>query len=228
MHSSGGEDSSSDLRGPSSNGGHNPYGYSTPSLPRYQSQQQLSQPSPLNPSAVRGGSYGPNGGQQQRDGASSSNASSRFSSYGYQGQAGNNAHPLSNAMYMDSSPTLAGSEVMSPDQEKMRLGAADQLGEYIQPHRADTALQTGGNAFGGRRGPLKATGFTALYRGWSGATLADSGKDERHIKLPRLGYLDGIKFVAAWVALNGTLFDAVLGDNDYAFIQRDSPLYITR
>lgn len=104
----------------------------------------------------------------------------------------------------------------------MRLGNSDQLGEYIAP-----TVNTQGQA-NYRRGPLKATGFTALYRAWSGANLGDSGKDERHIKLPRLGYLDGIKFIAAWVVLNGTFFDAVIGDNDYSFIQRNSPLYITR
>ncbi|KWU46719.1 hypothetical protein RHOSPDRAFT_3080, partial [Rhodotorula sp. JG-1b] len=67
-----------------------------------------------------------------------------------------------------------------------------------------------------------------LYRAWSGANLADSGKDERHVKLPRLGYLDGMKFIAAWVVLNGTYFDATISNNDYSAIQRSSPLYIVR
>lgn len=199
-------------------GGGYPYQHSNPSLPRYQSQQQLPQhPSPLNPSAVPRQQY-------QREGTSSSQTSSRFSSYGNpQHGQGNGAHPLSNTMYMDSSPTLAGSEVLSPSDEKMRLGNNDQLGEYIAPSNVNTSGQAPY-----RRGPLKATGFTAVYRAWSGANLGDSGKDERHIKLPRLGYLDGIKFIAAWVVLNGTFFDAVIGDNDYSFIQRNSPLYITR
>ncbi|KAK4702093.1 hypothetical protein P7C70_g4132, partial [Phenoliferia sp. Uapishka_3] len=196
---------------------------STPSLPRYTSgvsqsgsASYLPNPSPLNPSAARGG----------RD------SSNRYSTYGYGGQGGNGngnnggAHPLSNAMYLDSSPTLAGSEPMTPAEEKTRLAAGDQLGEYIShgPSSPTTSSSTAGPY---RRGP-KATGLQALYRAWSGANIGDSGNDERHIKLPRLGYLDGLKFIAAWVVLNGTLFDATLTSGDYSFIQRNSPLYITR
>ncbi|GAA6049559.1 hypothetical protein JCM3770_000847 [Rhodotorula araucariae] len=202
------------------------YGASSPSLPRYQSQTgsatSLANPSPLNPAATRSSAagYSPNPPNH------------RYSSYGPAGgigaHAGQAAHPLSNAMYMESSPTLAGSEVMSPgadkaQDEKVRLGAADQLGEYIAP----TTSPSGGNAAPYRRGP-KPTGLKALYRAWGGANLADSGKDERHVKLPRLGYLDGLKFIAAWVVLNGTFFDATISDNDYSAIQRDSPLYIVR
>lgn len=232
MHSSTGDDY--DIGGGRSHGGQHvqgqpgsgpyAYGHSNPSLPRYQSQQQL--PSPLNPSATRQG--------YSRDANGSSySSSSRFSSYNNGPQPGPHqpgAHPLSNTMYMDSSPTLAGSEVMSPSDEKMRLGASDSLGEYIQPiGQRDTNLHATSNNNAYRaRGPLKATGFTALYRAWSGANLADSGKDERHIKLPRLGYLDGLKFIAAWVVLNGTLFDATIEDNDYSVIQKGSPLYSTR
>ncbi|GAA6004438.1 hypothetical protein JCM10207_000727 [Rhodosporidiobolus poonsookiae] len=202
---------------------------SSPSLPRYPSSTpgsatSLSNPSPLNPAATRSSAqgYSPNPPNQ------------RFSSYGgYQGVAGGapgqGAHPLSNAMYMESSPTLAGSDVMTPgadkiQDEKMRLGAGDQLGEYIAP---TTSSSSGSGSAPYRRGP-KPTGLKALYRFWSGANLADSGKDERHVKLPRLGYLDGLKFFAAWVVLNGTYFDATLSDNDYTAIQRDSPLYIAR
>ncbi|GAA5972274.1 hypothetical protein JCM11641_002385 [Rhodosporidiobolus odoratus] len=199
---------------------------SQPSLPRYPSSTpgsatSLANPSPLNPAATRSSAagYNPNPPNQ------------RHSSYnGYQGVAGGapgQAHPLSNAMYMESSPTLAGSEIMSPNpekvqDEKMRLGAGDQLGEYIAPTTTSSSTSSPY-----RRGP-KPTGLKALYRFWSGANLADSGKDERHVKLPRLGYLDGLKFFAAWVVLNGTYFDATLSDNDYTAIQRDSPLYIVR
>lgn len=235
MHSSTGDDY--DIAGGRGQGGHpgsgqhgpSPYsyGHSNPSLPRYQSQQQL--PSPLNPSAAARQGY-------SRDGNGPSYSSSRFSSYNNGGShtpgnpGGPGAHPLSNTMYMDSSPTLAGSEVMSPSEEKMRLGAGDSLGEYIQPvGQRDTTMQaTSSNNAYRARGPLKASGLTAMYRAWSGANLADSGKDERHIKLPRLGYLDGLKFIAAWVVLNGTLFDATIEDNDYSVIQRGSPLYSTR
>ncbi|KAL8286230.1 hypothetical protein RQP46_004718 [Phenoliferia psychrophenolica] len=199
------------------------------SLPRYSSGQSsssstnyLPNPSPLNPTAARGG------------------PPSRYNSHGYNGNGaaaqgpGGNAHPLSNAMYLDSSPTLAGSEPMTPGgaDEKSRLTSNDQLGDYVGPAlTSGGAPNTGSGGAGGdapyRRGP-KPTGLTALYRSLSGASIADSGKDERHVKLPRLGYLDGLKFIAAWVVLNGTLFDATLTSGDYSFIQRNSPLYITR
>lgn len=67
-----------------------------------------------------------------------------------------------------------------------------------------------------------------LYRYLSGASIADTGVDERHVKLPRLGYLDGLKFIAAWIVLNGTLFDAAIPIDQYPIIQRGSPLYIFR
>ncbi|KAM0755808.1 hypothetical protein T439DRAFT_282416 [Meredithblackwellia eburnea MCA 4105] len=205
------------------------YSSSSPTLPRYSSGQSsssyLSNPSPLNPAAAaRGGG---------REGIPST-GSSRYSSYGYAGSAAlgqgahapQSAHPLSNAMYLDSSPTLAGSDPNTPGDEKLRLAAADQLGDYIQPA---SAKQGGGAPANApyRRGP-QPTGLMALYRAISGASIGDSGKDERHIKLPRLGYLDGMKFIAAWVVLNGTLFEATLTNDDYTFIQRNSPLYILR
>ncbi|GAA5932242.1 hypothetical protein JCM3775_001170 [Rhodotorula graminis] len=196
------------------------YSASVPSLPRYQSQPgsatNLANPSPLNPAATRSSAagYSPNPPNH------------RYSSYGP--QPGQGAHPLSNAMYMESSPTLAGSEGMTPgaekgQDEKMRLGGADQLGEYIAPSTSSGS----GNSAPYRRGP-KPTGLKALYRAWGGANLADSGKDERHVKLPRLGYLDGLKFIAAWVVLNGTFFSATISNDDYSAIQRNSPLYIVR
>lgn len=201
---------------------------STPSLPRYDSSRgsatNLANPSPLNPAATRSSAqgYSPN----------PPNANNRYSTLGHNGQhpQQQGSHPLANAMYMESSPTLAGSEVMSPSEEKMRdekvrLGAADQLGEYIAP--STSSGNSSNNSAPFRRGP-KPTGLRALYRLWSGANLADSGKDERHVKLPRLGYLDGLKFIAAWVVLNGTFFNATLNDNDYTAIQRSSPLYIVR
>ncbi|GAA5850511.1 hypothetical protein JCM3766R1_003520 [Sporobolomyces carnicolor] len=204
---------------------------STPSLPRYDSSRgsatNLANPSPLNPAATRSSAtgYSPN----------PPNVNHRYSTFGHNNngqQQQQQAHPLANAMYMESSPTLAGSEVMSPSEEKMRdekvrLGAADQLGEYIAPSTTSSANSSSQNSAPFRRGP-KPTGLRALYRLWSGANLADSGKDERHVKLPRLGYLDGLKFISAWVVLNGTFFGATLSDNDYSAIQRNSPLYIVR
>lgn len=202
-----------------------PYGNygSTPSLPRYQSHAgsatSLANPSPLNPAAMRSSAtgYTPNPPNLRYS-----------SSYGpvSNGHNGPAAHPLSNAMYAESSPTLAGSETPGMDKaqdEKMRLGAADQLGEYIAPSTSSGS----GNSAPYRRGP-KPTGLKGLYRAWGGATIADSGKDERHVKLPRLGYLDGLKFLAAWVVLNGTYFDATISNGDYSAIQRNSPLYIVR
>jgi len=181
---------------------------STPSLPRYTSGTNLAHPSPLNPSAPR----------QQRTPAGSSAAGLPY------GASHAGAHPLSNQMYLDSSPTLAGSE-QNIQEEKVRLNPNGQ-GDYLAgsvPHR-DVA---GGQAQ--YRGAPRVTGLAAVYRAWSGNYIADNHRDDRHIKLPRLGYLDGIKFVAAWVILNGTLFDAAItNNNDYSPIQRNSPLYIVR
>jgi hypothetical protein len=67
-----------------------------------------------------------------------------------------------------------------------------------------------------------------IHRAWTGAAIGDSGIDERHVKKKRLGYLDGLKFFAAVIVMNGTLFDAVLTENDYKPLQRGSPLYIFR
>lgn len=67
-----------------------------------------------------------------------------------------------------------------------------------------------------------------IHRAWTGASIADSGVDERHVKKKRLAYLDALKFFAALIVMNGTLFDAVLTENDYKLIQRGSPLYIFR
>lgn len=72
------------------------------------------------------------------------------------------------------------------------------------------------------------TGLNLLYRKLSGQSIADSHKDDRHVKLPRLGYLDGFKFIAALIVLNSSLFDAVLSNNDLTVIQINSPLYIFR
>lgn len=136
-------------------------------------------------------------------------------------------------MYMESSPTLADSQAMTPSDEKAHLAQGDYAAVPTQPSatpRTDGfGASTQSGAFrraGPPRGPTK--GLVGLYRRWSGAHLADSGRDERHIKLPHLGYLDGLKFLAALVVLNGTYFDAIITDNDYTAIQRDSPLYIVR
>lgn len=225
QHSSGGEESPDNQRY------QNPYSYSNPSLPRYTSGQQsgASSPnyhpnsSPLNPSsAMRGGG---------REGAISA-GSSKYSygqSSGYNANNGNGGNgtghsPLSNAMYMDSSPTLLGSDVGgNSNEEKEKLkGGADGISDYA------VGRNLGRTNTGGYRRAAAPTGIKAFYRALSGANLGDSGKDARHVKLPRLGYLDGCKFIAAFVVLNGTLFDAVLSSNDYGFIQRSSPLYIVR
>lgn len=186
-------------------------------------------PSPLNPTAARG-SYSNNGSggrSQQQQFASSCG-------YNQAGGNGGNAHPLSNAMYLESSPTLAGSDVVTPGvEDKLFKGAdsnpnnSDYMSSLSRTPGGGQNQQSAPSGSYARRGP-KPTGLSAVYRMWSGAGLADSGKDERHIKLPRLGYLDGCKFIAAWVVLNGTLFDATISTSDYSFIQRNSPLYITR
>lgn len=48
------------------------------------------------------------------------------------------------------------------------------------------------------------------------------------MKKKLLGYLDALKFFAALAVMTGTLFDAVLSENDFKVIQRGSPLYIFR
>lgn len=196
-----------------------PYGYggSSQSLPRYSSGHSSlnylptagysSNTSPLNPAVTRGGQS--NGG--------------RLDSYGYAGAGRQGAHPLSNAMYMDSSPTLAGSEAANSSDEKIRKPVSDIGTDYQTP---PTTTQVTPASY--RRQP-KPTGLTALYRFLGGQNIADSGRDERHVKLPRLGYLDGCKFIAAWLVLNATLFDSVLtSGHHYGIISRNSPLYITR
>ncbi|MBW0524628.1 hypothetical protein O181_064343 [Austropuccinia psidii MF-1] len=70
--------------------------------------------------------------------------------------------------------------------------------------------------------------FQKIHQAWSGHLIANSAIDDRHIKKKRLAYLDGLKFLAALIVLNGTLFDAVLTENDYKLIQKSSPLYIFR
>ncbi|KAI8457063.1 hypothetical protein BY996DRAFT_4578843 [Phakopsora pachyrhizi] len=156
-------------------------------------------------------------------------------------------HPLSHATYADSGPTSSESQ-NGPSINTPTSGSAKSFEKSSGPdshngyHPAPTNVSNSAlnasdyslssrsaNAYPTNRRELVHYGPMArLHRAWTGASVGDSGIDERHVKKKRLGYLDGLKFLAAMIVLNGTLFDAVLTENDYKMIQRGSPLYIFR
>lgn len=196
----------------------------SPTLPRYGSPSASSSshfsttyPSPLNPSTSRT-SLGYSGNTVAGGGGGTT----------YSGRQ-RDAHPLSNNTFLDSAPTLA---EIDGDRERERStrGVSSRLSRKVEPESGgDYALRRATSTGSNYRRASRPTGFWATsYRKLSGADLADSGVDERHIKLPRLAYLDGLKFIAAFIVLNGTLFDAALSGDQYSAIQRNSPLYILR
>lgn len=207
---------------------------SHPTLPRYASQTSMgpSSPSlsPLNPSAQqyhhqhRGGpsptnSYtSSNPSSHNNYPSSNSNANglgSRFSSYGYANGgpgAQGGAHPLSHALYADSpsSPTLAG-DVDDISDEKKGLGSFPPSSSASSGGDSRSSNNRRLNA--GNKG-YESSGLSGAYKRWSGAFIADSGVDERHRKPERIGWLDGLRFFAAWLVINGTFFDATIGNSD--------------
>ena len=167
--------------------------------------------SPLNPSAGRPS-------QQYSPGAAGNLQSTanggRYSTYGY-GNGGpgaqGGAHPLSHALYADnrdSSPTLTGHD--DEMDEKKGLASFPPPSSSSSGDSRTASSQT----IPGRRRPPRANtaGIVAnsAYKRWSGAFIADSGSDPRHTKPERIAWLDGLRFIAAWIALNGTFFDAAL------------------
>ncbi|KNE91566.1 hypothetical protein PSTG_15018 [Puccinia striiformis f. sp. tritici PST-78] len=153
-------------------------------------------------------------------------------------------HPLSNPTYTDSSPTLStepqtlsGSTPQTPSAQSLEKSASP-----IDPHhhqnnlyqQAPTSaspelnLSSRPSSFISRREIVHHSPLAKVHRAWTGAAIGDSGIDERHVKKKRLAYLDALKFFAAIIVMNGTLFDAVLTENDYKPLQRGSPLYIFR
>lgn len=219
---------------------------SHPTLPRYASQTSMaggpSSPSlsPLNPSAQRGGPS-PNGSYMS--GSSSNNSinnnnnaygnignnnnnglGSRFSSYGY-GNGGpgaqGGAHPLSNALYADSpsSPTLAGDPDEMSDEKK---GLASFPPSSSSSSGGDSRSSNNNKRGGPQARGYKEDGITGAYRRWSGAFISDSGVDDRHKKPERIGWLDGLRFIAAWVVINGTFFDATIGTSSVSCLWSSS------
>jgi hypothetical protein len=139
------------------------------SLPRYNSMYQPVQ-----------------GGQQPNNPQLKYKQDSRYSSFTASAGSHGQAHPLSNAMYADSTPTLQGSEV-------------DYKEKGLPP-----ILGSG-----------KDSGFKRLSGAFvNGKRVSDDSDGALTVpRKARLGYLDGLKFIAAWVVLNGTLFDAAVPDS---------------
>jgi hypothetical protein len=186
----------------------------------------------LNPSAQRGGPP-PNGGsyvssqyqQPPYNGGQNNNQNnnnglgSRFSNYGY-GNGGpgaqGGAHPLSHALYADSpsSPTLAGDPDDISDEKKglQSFPPSSSSSSGGDSRSSNNRRINGAAGRTDRRGDDSALGNA--YRRWSGAFIADSGVDDRHKKPERIGWLDGLRFFAAWVVINGTFFEATIGTSD--------------
>ena len=176
------------------------------SLPRYQSSSSLppgSRPvSGMNPNRdTRYSNYSVNSMQ-------SYNNNPAYGGGGGQAQGG--PHPLSNAMYADSSPTLHES---NPDAQFDKLQSTDKLGgqQSANYYRGPVLNSDQKDGSGGRN-----------FRRISGAFVQgrrynekDDGPDgaqgnARSSNRKRLGYLDGMKFWAAMVVLTGTLIDNVV------------------
>ncbi|POW16320.1 hypothetical protein PSTT_01527 [Puccinia striiformis] len=123
-----------------------------------------------------------------------------------------NRHSSNNNNTQSSNPS--GSTPQTPSAQSLEKSASP-----IDPHHHQNNLY--------QQAPTSALP-TKVHRAWTGAAIGDSGIDERHVKKKRLAYLDALKFFAAIIVMNGTLFDAVLTENDYKPLQRGSPLYIFR
>lgn len=194
-----------------------------PQLPRYTSQQSLppmASPSPLNPAArSQNQGYGQAHHQQYSSAGNTAYSSGNHSKYStYAGNGGNSgnaqAHPLSNALWAEhspSSPTLAGDD----DDEKKGL----------QSFPPPSSSSSSGDSRSGNGGANPAhAGFAGKAKRLSGAVA-----DASLVKPEHIGWIDGLRFIVACVALNGTFFAATItNDQSYTPIQRSSPLYIFR
>lgn len=98
-------------------------------------------------------------------------------------------HPLSNALYADSSPTLHESGSHSSDGYKKGDSEKSRL-------QNEVPRESGFKRFGGA--------FVAGKR---------SSDEYTTVKRTRVGHLDGLKFIAACIVLNATFFDAVIEDD---------------
>ena len=200
---------------------------SQPSLPRYTSQAS-SLGSPLNPAVM-----GSNGMRPGSSGGSSSNgayggsnpslvnAGPRYggNGYGYGAGSQGSAHPLSHALYADSpvsSPRSQQHPPQSPRMQQQRMqshnGHDEKLGlASFPPAPSSSSSGSSGPRARAARDRAANAGNSA-YRRWSGAYIADSGVDARHTKTERQGWLDGLRFLAAWAVVNATFFAAVIPD----------------
>lgn len=217
-------------------------GYYPPSLPRYSSTGSAtssyygpspgagagSSPvlSPLNPS-----SRNVNG-----NGNGNGNGARGYNTYSQQyplspGQAPGSAHPLSNSTYADSSPTLANDDDMRSEKLPYSSGSSSQTSQTAYSHHGAAAV-IGSGRIGGLEGFYnRMSGYDHFSSGGyvnGGSASRLTPDQQRKYRPRRLGYLDGMKFLAAWLVLNGTFFNATLTDNDYTAIQRKSPIYIVR
>jgi len=144
--------------------------------------------SPLNPNGQQQvGTNGNGNGRYKPD--------PRYSSYSTNTLANSNGgpHPLSHAYYAESSPTLHGSTDDLAKKEKDGLASPASL-----PYdRSDSGFKRfSGNFINGKR-----------------ISTDDPSAAVTMVRKKRLGYLDGLKFIAAWIVLNGTLFDAAVPDD---------------
>jgi hypothetical protein len=155
-----------------------------------------------------------NNGQQQQyyngGNGPANGLNSRYSSYGYANGgpgAQGGAHPLSHALYADnspSSPTLAGDHD-EMDEKKGLASFPPSSSSSSGDSRSNTGIK-GANSNNGK----------PAYKRWSqslagmGGSSDPSAIDSRPTRLERIGWLDGLRFLAAAIVLNATFFNATI------------------
>ena len=163
--------------------------------PQQQQQQQYNQPR-------QGGAYNQSAANQGGNGYQQG-LNARYSTYGH-GNGGpgaqGGAHPLSHALYADSpsSPTLAGDHESTLDEKK---GLASFPPSSSSSSGDSRSAQNQPGAHNG------SSGFKRI----SGA-FASAVEEERRTKQERIGWLDGLRFIAAWIVINATFFNATVTD----------------
>lgn len=189
-------------------------------------------PSPLNP-ANRATSSNSIASSNSSLGPPGAAGAGRYSTYGYAnggpGAAGG-PHPLSHALYADSpsSPTLAGGDDDHNMDEKKGLAS------FPPPSSSSSSGSSSNNNNGNRQfsrlarnggGGPAARDSTAnnAYKRWSGVLAADASKEGRHSKLERIGWIDGLRFFVACVAMNGTFFAATITNDQVSAVEAQSP-----
>lgn len=225
---------------------------SQPTLPRYASTNSMQSSQQQYGYQQRQPQQQQQYSQQQQQQSYNSGVNPRYSTYGYANGgpgAHGGAHPLSNALYADnspSSPTLAGDH----DDMDEKKGLAS-----FPPSSSSSSGDSRSNNGMGGRGASKPVN---AYKRWSQTLTGMGGSgsgpsspiDDRPIRLERIGWLDGLRFLAAAIVLNATFFNATITNpnvrsvqrqfgvwfgltypcdfQSYSAIQRSSPLYIFR